>query len=89
MSLSEDQLETDAIEAEWLDLKRLQRYACVSERTLRGWIHRPENPLPASRVGNKLVRRSILDRWLEAHQVKRVDVGYIVEELVAGVMGKN
>ena len=26
---------------EWLDLKALQRHACVSERTLREWIHRP------------------------------------------------
>jgi excisionase family DNA binding protein len=81
---------TNEPEAEWLDLKRLQRYACVSERTLRDWIHRPENPLPASRVGTKLlVRRSVLDRWLEAHQVKRVDVSDMVEELVAGVTGKN
>jgi excisionase family DNA binding protein len=80
----------DVVEPEWLDLKGLQRYACVSERTLRDWIHRPENPLPASRVGNKLlVRRSVFDRWLEAHQVKRVDVGDMVEELVAGVTGKN
>ena len=35
---------------EWLDLKALQLYACVSERTLREWIHRPFNPLPAARV---------------------------------------
>jgi excisionase family DNA binding protein len=84
------QTKPEVVEPEWLDLKRLQRYACVSERTLRDWIHRPENPLPASRVGNKLlVRRSVLDRWLEAHQVKRVDVGDMVEELVAGVTGKN
>jgi excisionase family DNA binding protein len=84
------QSKTNAPEAEWLDLRRVQGYACVSERTLREWIHRPENPLPASRVGNKLlVRRSVLDRWLEAHQVKQVDVGDMVEELVAGVTGKS
>jgi hypothetical protein len=35
---------------EWLDLKALTGYACVSERTLREWIHRDSNPLPASRV---------------------------------------
>jgi excisionase family DNA binding protein len=88
MSLA--QAKSEVAEPEWLDLKRLQRYACVSERTLRDWIHRPENPLPASRVGTKLlVRRSTLDRWLEAHQVKQVDVSYIVKELVAGVTGKN
>jgi len=56
---------------EWLDLKTLQRYACVSERTLREWIHRPVNPLPASRVGAKakiLVRRSAFARWVDGHQ---------------------
>jgi hypothetical protein len=75
---------------EWLDLKTLTGYACVSERTLRGWIHRAVNPLPAARVRCKiLVRRSVFDRWLEAHQVQHIDVGYIVDELVAGVKGTN
>jgi excisionase family DNA binding protein len=71
---------------EWLDLKALVQYACLSDRTLRELIHRPVNPLPAVRVGGKiLVRRSTFDHWLEGHQLKPVDVGYIVEELVAGV----
>jgi excisionase family DNA binding protein len=75
---------------EWLDLKALQGYACVSERTLRQWIHRVINPLPAVRVGSKiLVRRCEFDRWLEAHQVKHIDVGCIVDELVAGVKETN
>jgi hypothetical protein len=71
---------------EWLDLKALQRYACVSERTLREWVHRPIDPLPAARVGAKiLVRRGAFDRWLENHRLKTIDVGCIVDELVAGV----
>jgi len=75
---------------EWLDLKTLQTYACVSERTLREWIHRPINPLPAARVGIKLlIRRSAFDHWLESHQVKSIDVGCIVEEIAAGVLGTN
>lgn len=71
---------------EWLDLKALQRHACVSERTIRDWIHRPLDPLPAARVGTKiLVRRTVFDRWLEAHEIKRVDIGCIVNDLIAGV----
>ena len=71
---------------EWLDLKALQRHACISERTIRDWIHRPVDPLPAARVGTKiLVRRSVFDRWLDAHQKKRVDIGGIVNDLIAGV----
>jgi excisionase family DNA binding protein len=77
-------------EREWLDLKALTRYACVSERTLREWIHRSPNPLPATRVGAKiLVRKNTFDQWLENQRVKSVDVGCIVDELVAGVMGTN
>jgi excisionase family DNA binding protein len=75
---------------EWMDLKTLQQYADVSERTLREWIHRASNPLPAVRVGAKLlIRRSTFDHWLESHQLKAVDVGCIVDEMVAGVMGPN
>jgi excisionase family DNA binding protein len=75
---------------EWLDLKALQRYACVSERTLREWVHRSINPLPAAQVGTKiLVRRSTFDHWLENHRLKTIDVGCIVDELVAGVKGAN
>jgi excisionase family DNA binding protein len=71
---------------EWLDLKALRQHACVSERTIRDWIHRPADPLPAARVGTKiLVRRSVFDRWLEAHEIKRVDIGCIVNGLIAGV----
>lgn len=76
--------------AEWLDLKALCGYVCVSERTLREWIHRLENPLPAVRVGTKiLVRRSTFDQWLENHRMKPVDVAGIVKEIAAGVMGTN
>ena len=75
---------------EWLDLKALQRYACVSERTLREWVHRAINPLPAARVGTKiLVRRSAFDQWLENHRLKSVDVGCMVDEILAGVAGPN
>ena len=54
---------------EWLDLKALQGYACVSERTLREWIHRVVDPLrpcawgarswfaaASSTVGSKLTK---------------------------------
>jgi len=84
------QMISERQQPEWLDLKALTRHACVSERTLRDWIHRPTNPLPAARVGTKLlIRRSTFDQWLENHGLQSVDVGCIVDELVAGVMGTN
>lgn len=81
---------SERTQPEWLDLKALTEYACVSERTLREWVHRSVDPLPAARVGSKiLVRRSVFDRWLEAHEVKHIDVGCIVDEMIAGVTGTN
>jgi hypothetical protein len=75
---------------EWMDLKALQGYACLSERTLRGLIHRPTNPLPASRVGKKiLVRKSVFDSWLENHSVEKIDVDGIVDDILANVMEKR
>lgn len=75
---------------DWLDLKALQEYACVSERTLLEWIHQAVDPLPAVRVGTKiLVRRSVFDAWLEAHQIKHIDVSCIVDEMLAGVTGTD
>jgi excisionase family DNA binding protein len=75
---------------EWMDLRTLCRYANVSERTLREWIHRPVNPLPAVQVGGKiLIRRGDFDRWLECHRLRVVDVGCIVDEMVSAVTGAN
>jgi len=71
---------------EWLDLRATTRHACVSERTIREWIHRAKNPLPAVQVDKKiLIRRSVFDRWLEAHPyqpVISIDVGRVADEIV-------
>ena len=72
---------------EWMDLKAVQRYACVSERTVRDWIHRPQNPLPASQVekGKLLIKRSRFDHWLEAHpyiSADAIDVSQVVDDVM-------
>ena len=76
----------NAATLEWLDLQRLTGYAAVSNRTLRAWIHSPVDPLPAVRVGTKiLVRRSEFDAWLESHRINQVDLGGMVEEVLEAV----
>jgi excisionase family DNA binding protein len=74
---------------EWLDLKAITRYAWVSERTVREWIHRPRNPLPAVQVGKKiLIRRSVFDRWLEAHPFQpaiSIDIDAVVHDVLHGL----
>ena len=75
---------------EWLDLRALTQYASVSERTMREWIHRRANPLPAVRVGAKiLVRRSEFDCWLEKHRLEPFDIGSVVSEVVSDLIGAN
>lgn len=75
------------VEREWLDLRGLTVYAAVSERTVREWLHRSLNPLPAVRVGTKiLVRRSAFDTWLEKHPLIPADslnVNETVNEILA------
>ena len=81
--------EKDKMATEWMGLKQITQYANVSERTLRGWIHSPVDPLPAVRVSGKiLVRRSELDAWFSRHRVKpleTVDLDGIVREVLRGV----
>ena len=77
------------ITPEWLGLRRLAEYSDTSERTLRGWIHSPVDPLPAVRIGGKiLVRRADFDTWMQRHKIEPLatdDVDAIVREVVEGV----
>ena len=74
---------------EWLSLRGLGEYAQVSERTLRSWIHSLVDPLPAVRIGGKiLIRRRVFDAWLERRKIEPLatdDVDAIVREVVEGV----
>ncbi len=79
------------MQPEWLSLRGLGEYAQVSERTLRGWIHSPVDPLPAAQVGGKiLIRRHEFDSWLERHKIQSLEgaqIDSIVKEVVEGVIG--
>ena len=74
---------------EWLDLRALIEYACVSERTARGWIHRAIDPLPAYQVDRKLlIKRSEFDAWLAQHGVRRdvtMDLDQVVQDVLKSV----
>ena len=74
------------IPVEWMDLRQVTQYAKVSNRTLRGWIHAPIDPLPTVKIARKhLVRRSELDRWLEKRRVRpvrRIELDTIVRDVI-------
>ena len=66
--------EERGIYREWLGLKDLSRYADVSERTLRTWIHSPADPLCAVKVrGKVLVRKADFDAFLQSHRIKTLE----------------
>jgi excisionase family DNA binding protein len=83
MSKVEDNSEQRS-QMEWLDLRALTRYASVSARTVREWIHRTNNPLPAVQVGNKLlISRAVFNDWLARHTVQPPQsVTAIVEDVM-------
>jgi len=65
-----------------MSLQTLTQYADVSLRTLGDWVRDPVDPLPASRVGSKiLVRRQAFDDYLERHTVKNLLVDEILQDL--------
>ena len=78
--------QTGQPEREWMDLKDLTAYSAFSRRTLQELIHRSDDPLPAVRVGTKiLVSRSEFDRYLERHPLvpaESVDIDGIVKDVL-------
>jgi excisionase family DNA binding protein len=73
---------------EWLDLRQLTQYAALSERTLRSWIHAPVDPLPAYRVGTKvLVRKRDFDSYVERHPLKPAgNLENMVDEILSDIV---
>ena len=68
-----------------MDLKTLEHYSSLSNRTLRSWIKTPENPMPAVTHGGKiLVSRQAFDNWMKGQAIKvsSIDVERIVDEIL-------
>jgi len=78
--------ENSTISREWLSLQQLTEYAAVSDRTLRTWLHRGTDALPAVRVHGKiLVRRSEFDSWLEHHRIQPDGLNDVVNSIIKDV----
>jgi excisionase family DNA binding protein len=72
-----------ADEDAYLDLVTLAHVGGLSVRTLRDRIHDPVDPLPAYRVGGKLlVRRSEFDTWMSRRRYTATTVDGVVEDVL-------
>ena len=73
----------------YFDLATLAMRLSLSKRTIRNYIRDPADPLPAYRVGGKLLFKwSKVEQWLERWRVRPVDVDRIVSEFCSEVLEK-
>lgn len=72
----------------FLSLRALAAYTSLGERTLRGFLRDPVNPLPHYQVGGRiLVRRSDFDSWIEIHREPATSADDLVAKILSGVDG--
>ena len=68
----------------YLSLKTVAEHTSLSTRRLRDWVSDPEDPLPAYRVGGKLLFKWVeVERWIRRHRVSAVPVDDILGGLPA------
>jgi hypothetical protein len=72
---------------EYLDLKALSRYSCLSVQTLRSILSRPGGPPHYKPGGKVLIKRSDWDSWMAQHRQEPKDLDAIVEGVMAEIMG--
>jgi hypothetical protein len=72
-----------AIEPEYLDLRALSNYSCLSVRTLRGILSQPGGP-PHYRPGGKvLIKKSDWNSWMAQYRQKPQDLDALVDKIMA------
>lgn len=71
----------------FLDLRALADYSSLSVRKLRDLLDDPSQPIPAYRVGGKiLVRRGEFDSWIASYRRDRTSsADRLVDEVLQGL----
>ena len=63
----------------YIDINELSTRASLSPRTLRGWVRDAVNPLPAYRVGGKLLFRWCeVVAWIEGQRIGTIDIDELI-----------
>ena len=67
---------------DYVDLKQLAKRLPISQRTLRAWVRDAVSPLPAYRIGGKLLFRWCeVVAWIEGQRVRAIDVDELINQL--------
>lgn len=71
---------------EYLDLKQLSKRLSTSQRTIRSRVHDAVDPLPAYRVGGKLLFDwTEVRAWIERRRVKPLGAEELARDLLASL----
>lgn len=76
------------IDPEYLTVKQLATYSGLAERTIRGFLKQPTNPLPHYRLGHKLLRVSRTDfqSWISRYRIDSDDqLSHVINDIVKSV----
>ncbi len=74
----------------YIDLQELSERLSLSPRSIRTYVTRSDNPLPAYRIGGKLLFRwDEVEKWVERHRVHMPDVNVDVDELINTIANKE
>lgn len=75
------------IQTQYLDLKTLSKYACISVGSLRDYIR--DGDLPAYRLkGKVLVKRSVFDKWIDEHPFQ-TNIDDIADSVLGELSGES
>lgn len=70
------------MDQQFMDLKCLAQRCGLSRRTLRALVHDPTDPLPAYRVGGKLLFEiAQVEKWIRRHRVTDVEIDLALDDL--------
>jgi len=70
-------------QVQWRGVRGQAERLDISERLLRSWISRPVNPMPASKVGGRvLIHDNEADSWLRGQRLGR-DLDLLAEKTLA------
>ena len=75
---------------DYVSLRELSNRLGLSPRTIRAWVRDPVHPLPAYRVGGKLLFKwAEVERWLEEFRVTPLNTNELAAQFATELLNKE